>query len=66
MPRWPRALSSPSLGQLPESQRTVVLLHWYEGWTFREIGLMLGASTGAVKVRASRAYAKLRELLGER
>lgn len=51
--------------QLPESQREVILLHWYEGLTFPEIADMLGASTTAVKVRAHRGYEGLRELLSD-
>lgn len=52
-----------ALEQLNEDQRQVVVLHWYEGLTFREIGETVGASTSAVKVRAHRAYNKLREML---
>lgn len=54
-----------ALEQLDESQREVIVLHWYEGLTFREIGEAVGASTSAVKVRAHRAYKKLRGLLNE-
>lgn len=53
-----------ALQQLPDNQRDVLLLHWYEGFSFREIGEMLGASTSAVKVRAHRAYKALRATLG--
>ena len=52
-----------ALDQLNASQREVVVLHWYEGLTFREIGEAVGASTSAVKVRAHRAYKKIREML---
>ena len=52
-----------ALEQLDASQREVVLLHWYEGLSFREIGEAVGASTSAVKVRAHRAYKKIRALL---
>lgn len=52
-----------ALAQLDLPQREVVLLHWYEGLTFREIGDVVGASTSAVKVRAHRAYKKIRALL---
>ncbi len=54
-----------ALMRLGESQREVVVLHWYEGLSFPEIGEMLGASTSAVKVRAHRAYQELRALLGD-
>lgn len=52
-----------ALADLPDGQREVVLLHWYEGWSFREIAEMVGASHSAVKVRAHRAYKKLRAAL---
>ncbi len=54
-----------ALEQLGDDQREVVVLHWYEGLSFPEIGEVVGASTTAVKVRAHRAYNKLRALLGE-
>lgn len=52
-----------ALGELPESAREVIVLHWYEGLSFREIAGVVGASHSAVKVRAHRAYKRLRELL---
>jgi RNA polymerase sigma-70 factor (ECF subfamily) len=71
-PRIGPDVSSPSdravrraLMELDPAQREVVVLHWYEGLTFREIGAIVGASTSAVKVRAHRAYKKLREHLQE-
>jgi RNA polymerase sigma factor (sigma-70 family) len=52
-----------ALESLPETQRVVVHLHRYEGLTFAEIAKVLDTSDGAVRVRAFRAYEKLRELL---
>jgi RNA polymerase sigma factor (sigma-70 family) len=52
-----------ALDALPDAQREVVVLHWYEGLSFREIADVVGASHSAVKVRAHRAYAKLRTAL---
>jgi RNA polymerase sigma-70 factor (ECF subfamily) len=52
-----------ALAALPESQRVVVHLHRFEDLTFAEIGAILGASEGAVKLRAFRAYAELRRRL---
>lgn len=49
--------------RLPESQRVVLHLHCYEGLTFEQIGQALGTTCGAVRVRASRAYERLREEL---
>jgi RNA polymerase sigma-70 factor (ECF subfamily) len=54
-----------ALARLPESQRVVVVMHRYEGLTFGEIAKAVGASEGAVRVRAFRAYEALRvELKG--
>lgn len=53
-----------ALEQLPEAQREVVLLHYYEGLSMAEVASAVGASRSAVKVRAHRAYNTLREILG--
>jgi RNA polymerase sigma-70 factor (ECF subfamily) len=54
-----------ALARLPESQRAVVHLHRYEGMTFGEIARVLGTTEGAIKLRAFRAYERLRvELAG--
>jgi len=52
-----------ALEDLPESQRTVIHLHRYEGMTFGEIARVLGTTEGAVKLRAFRGYETLREQL---
>ena len=52
-----------ALDALPESQRTVIHLHRYEGMTFAEISRVLGTTPGAVKLRAFRGYETLRERL---
>jgi RNA polymerase sigma-70 factor (ECF subfamily) len=49
-----------ALDRLPESQRTVIHLHRYEGMTFVEIAQVLGTTPGAVKLRAFRGYEQLR------
>ena len=49
--------------RLPESQRVVLHLHRFEGLSFAEIGAILKTSEGAVRVRAFRALATLRELM---
>ena len=51
--------------QLPTSQREVVELHWFQERPYREVAEIVGSSEGAVRVRAHRAYARLKELLGE-
>lgn len=50
---------------LPDDQRQVILLHWYGGLTFDEVGRVVGATGAAVRVRAHRAYEKLRASLGD-
>jgi RNA polymerase sigma factor (sigma-70 family) len=52
-----------ALEALPESQRLIIHLHRYESLTFAEIGRVLGATEGAVKLRAFRAYERLRKQL---
>lgn len=52
-----------ALDQLPEHEREVVLLHWFEELSMAEVAQVLGASRSAVKVRAHRAYKKLRVML---
>jgi|SRR4051794_28501877 RNA polymerase sigma factor (sigma-70 family) len=52
-----------AIRRLPESQRVVVHLHRYEELTFEQIAEVLGTTPGAVRVRASRAYERLREEL---
>lgn len=52
-----------AIDALPASQRVVVHLHRFEGMTFGEIGAVLGAKEGAVRIRAFRAYETLRVAL---
>lgn len=54
-----------ALAQLPDAQRVVIEMHWFEERSFREIAASLGASLSAVKVRAHRGYQKLKLLLRE-
>jgi RNA polymerase sigma-70 factor, ECF subfamily len=49
-----------ALDNLPESQRVIVHLHRFEGLTFAQIAAALGSTEGAIKLRAFRAYEKLR------
>ena len=52
-----------ALQTLPPSQREVVELHWFQERPYREVAEIVGSSEGAVRVRAYRAYAKLKALL---
>lgn len=52
-----------ALMELPEQQREVILLHYFEDLGFNEIAELVGASLSAVKVRAHRGYERLRASL---
>jgi RNA polymerase sigma factor (sigma-70 family) len=53
-----------AVDRLPASQRVVVHLHRFEGLSFLQIAQILGTTEGAVKLRAFRAYERLRCELG--
>lgn len=50
-----------ALADLPERQRAVVVLRYWEDLPAEEVAATLGCSVGTVKSQASRALAKLRE-----
>lgn len=54
-----------AVAALPEGYREVIELHWFTELPFPEVAEILGLKTNAVKVRAHRAYKKLRDLLGD-
>lgn len=49
--------------QLPQTDRELLILHYFSGCTMEEIGLMRGFKTNAVKTRIFRARQKLKNLL---
>lgn len=51
------------LERLPERLRTMVVLHDVEGFTHREIAVMVGIPEGTSKARLSEARTRLREAL---
>lgn len=62
-----RALSlTRALAKLPDNQREVVELHWFQEHSFREVAQMVGSTEGAVRVRAHRAYKRLQAILDEK
>lgn len=73
--RWPEANEEAervrkAIDTLPDAQRVVVLLHRFEGLTFAEIAEALSVegpklTEVAVRVRAFRAFAALREALAD-
>jgi RNA polymerase sigma-70 factor (ECF subfamily) len=48
---------------LPPDQRAVIELHWFDELSFNEIAEIVGATAGAVRVRAHRGYVALRKIL---
>jgi RNA polymerase sigma-70 factor (ECF subfamily) len=54
-----------ALQKLPEDRREAVILHHIHGFTFKEIGSMLGITSRAAKLRSFRGVQSLRGLLGE-
>ena len=54
-----------SVMSLPKKYRTVIHLHYYEGYSCEEIAELLGVSNGTVRTRLFRARAALKESLKE-
>lgn len=52
-----------SLNQLPDNQRTVLVLHDIEGVAYQDIAEIVGASIGTVRSRLHYGRLKLRQLL---
>lgn len=55
-----------ALSKLSPEDRALVHLHYYEDQSLAEIALVLGLSRDALKMRLSRARAKLRTVLRDR
>ena len=51
--------------RLPEEQKAVVTLFYYEDLPIRAIGEVLGVTQGTVKTRLSRARGRLRQMLDQ-
>jgi RNA polymerase sigma factor (sigma-70 family) len=54
-----------ALARLPPETREVIALHWLEGLSFADVAALIGASEGAVKVRAHRGYEAMRRFFEE-
>lgn len=52
-----------AIASLPASQREVIELHWFGDSPYEDIAQIVGASVGAVRVRAHRGYERLRKIL---
>ena len=55
-----------AMHELPEGDRDAVLLRYFEGRAFGEVGAKLGVSEDAARMRVDRALEKLRKLLGRK
>lgn len=53
-----------AIGELPAAYREAFVLHYVEGLDYAAMSRIAGAAPGALRVRASRARALLRESLG--
>ncbi len=53
-----------AIDRLPEKQRTVILLHYFEDYTCEDIAAFLGCSTGTVWSRLHYGCRKLRQSVG--
>ena len=53
-----------AIDRLPEKQRTVILLHYFEDYTCEDIGSLLGCSVGTVWSRLHYGCRKLRQSVG--
>lgn len=54
-----------ALAELPEDQRQVLLLAYFDGFTQSEIARRIGSPLGTVKTRMRSGMKKLREMLGD-
>lgn len=52
-----------AIEQLSDRQREVFVLHWYDGFSVKEVAEILRCAEGTVKVHLSRSYSKLYDLL---
>jgi RNA polymerase sigma-70 factor (ECF subfamily) len=60
-----RSAVNVALQQLPESYRAVLILHYFESLSYKEIGTVTGLSPKKVKARLFCARQRMRELLRE-
>lgn len=66
-PDWARLAPflDEELQALPELDRSALLLHFFEGHKFPEVGARLGLSADAVRMRVNRSLDKIRSSLGK-
>ncbi len=49
--------------KLKENKREIIFLHFFEGWSYREISEILNKSEGAIRIIQYRALTDLRQIL---
>ena len=54
-----------AIEQLPQRQRTMIVLHYMEGYDVRETAQIMGTTKGAVCAGLARAREALRRMIGE-
>ena len=62
---WTSERVAESLAQLPNDQRVVIQLAYFEGQTYTQVAMTLGIPEGTAKSRLRLALARLRVLLGD-
>jgi RNA polymerase sigma-70 factor (ECF subfamily) len=58
-----RSLITQALAKLPVEQREVFVLHEYSGFSYHDIGILLGKTESGIKTIAFRARIRLRKLI---
>lgn len=53
------------ISQLPKDDRNIIYLHYYEGYTIREIAEILGKKQNTVNSKLTRARGKLKRIIEE-
>jgi RNA polymerase sigma factor FliA len=54
-----------AIAQLPDRERTIVQMHYFQGARFKEIGALLGVSEPRVSQLHTRAMGQLKKILGD-
>ncbi len=54
-----------ALPELTQDQRVAIVLHYYSGYSLKEVAKITGSTPSAVGVRLHRGRKRLRELLGD-
>ena len=55
-----------AVGSLKDIYKTVIILHYYDDYSIKDIASILKISENNVKVRLNRAREKLKQIINER